>query len=112
MSVLAPNTDVAPWSRPTKYSTTSARNAVNDSHSAALVAEKSMAVARVLGASGVVMRGPFRDVASQSAGADGIGSDCHSGATVLESHQIPTTVDCIRIIRGSGRLWAPTVPRV
>jgi len=33
---------------------------------------------------------PFRDVASQSEVTAAVGSDCHSGATVLDSHQIPS----------------------
>ena len=48
--------------------TSSAKNAVSVSQTAALVAEKSMGVARdieVLRASGDVMSGPSRDFASQ-----------------------------------------------
>jgi hypothetical protein len=57
--------DVAPWSTPTKYNTSRARKTVPVSHSAALAADRSAAVALLLGTSEEVMAIPFRDVASQ-----------------------------------------------
>src|SRR5690349_7540692 len=86
--MLSPNTEVAPWSRPTKYSTTNARNAVRDSHIAAFASERSTAGATVLRASGEIMSFPFRDIASRFQGRRrASGLTVHSGATVLDSHQ-------------------------